>query len=93
MPQDRLSALQRKQRAANVVVHLRLKPTALAPAPPEARPHASHQFSDSGHTFALYDDLPLNRRGYKYKPCRRHGNLGANLYLTAELEPYGVRAS
>lgn len=88
-----LTSLELKQRAANVVVHLRLKPTSLVLDSQEARPHPTHKYTVDGQQFFLHDDLPLNRRGYKYKPCRRHVQLTANMYLTVEAEPYGVRAS
>lgn len=88
-----LTALELKQRAANVVVHQRLKPTSLALDTPDSRPNPSHKYTLDGRQFALHDDLPLNRRGYKYKPCRRHVQLAANMYLTVEAEPHGVRVS
>lgn len=88
-----LTALELKQRAANVIVHLRLKPTSLVLDSPEPRPHPTHTYTVDGQEFSLYDDLPLNRRGYKYKPCRRHVQLAANMYLTVESAPYGVRTS
>lgn len=88
-----LTPLELKQRAANVIVHLRLKPTSLALDSPEPRPRATHKYTVEQQEFSLYDDLPLNRRGYKYKPCRRHSQLAANMYLTVESEPYGVRTS
>lgn len=90
---EQLSALQLKQKKANIVLHSRLKPTAFALDTLDLEPSATAQISVKNMTFNLHDDLPLNRRGYKYKPCRLNRELSANLYLTGDFAPYTVRAS
>lgn len=90
---DGLTPLQRKQRIANVVVQTRLKPTPLALDSVAAVPAVTDRYALDGTEYVQHDDVPLNRRGFKYKPCRPNGHLRANLYLTADLAPYGVRAS
>lgn len=89
---DQLTALQLKQRAANVVLHSRLKPTLFQSDLVELEPSSTLLYTVNGQIFYVYDDLPLNRRGYKYKPCRANGLLKSNLYLTGDYAPYGVRA-
>lgn len=91
---DSLTALQLKQRAANVIVHSRLKPSVLGHegiSSLEPTVTASHEVN--GITFNQYDDLPLNRRGYKYRACQHNATFTSNLYLTTDMPPYRVRAS
>lgn len=90
---DTLTALQLKQKAANVVIHSRLKPSALQHdlvSPLE--PTVTGSITLNGTTFNQHDDLPLNRRGYKYRACRPNPQFPSNLYLTTDIAPYGVRA-
>lgn len=49
--------------------------------------------SSSAFTFYNSEDQPLNRRGYKYKPCTPNPLYTANLYSTTEIEPYTVHPS
>lgn len=88
---DQLTALQLKQKAANVVLHSRLKPTLFQSDLIEPVPSSTLLYTVNGQNFYMYDDLPLNRRGYKYKPCRANGLLKSNLYLTGDYPPYGIR--
>lgn len=88
-----LTSSQLKQRLANVIVLARLKPTALPHESSVVYPSVTDHHQVNDVEYYQHDDLPLNRRGYKYKPCRPHANLGASLYLTTELAPYGVRTS
>lgn len=88
-----LTALQIKQKEANVVVHPRLKPTMFVVESNDAEPAKTQPLTVAGMEFYQFDELPLNRRGYKYKPCRANGYMDANLYLTCDWAPFGVRAS
>lgn len=90
---DSLTALQLKQKAANVIVHTRLKPSRLqhdAMGPLEPAVTGTHTVTDM--VFNQYDDLPLNRRGYKYRACRPNSSFHSNLYLTTDMPPYRIRA-
>ncbi|SGZ46938.1 CIC11C00000004707 [Sungouiella intermedia] len=89
---EQLTALQLKQKAANVVLHLRLKPTLFQSDLIDLEPSATLLYTVKEQNFYVYDDLPLNRRGYKYKPCRANGQFTSNLYLTGDYAPYTVRA-
>lgn len=90
---DSLSALELKQKAANVIVHPRLKPTAFTSEDFDTVPAATQEFSIQGTTFVQFDDLPLNKRGFKYKPCRPNSQFPSNLYLTTDYPPHKVRVS
>lgn len=90
---DQLTSLQLKQAAANVVLHPRLKPTLFQSDSLSLEPASTGHVTVNEAEFNLFDDLPLNRRGYKYKPCRANGMLQSNLYLTGDYGPYTVRAS
>lgn len=87
---ESLTPLQLRQRAANVVVPPRLKPTPFKDAV-DVEPVPSAQISVLGRTFNYHDDLPLNRRGFKYKPCRAIPIFPSNLYLTTEYAPFAAR--
>lgn len=39
------------------------------------------------------DEYPLNKRGYRYKPCKANRQLPSLLYCTTDLAPYNVRMS
>lgn len=43
--------------------------------------------------FCQTEDLPLNKRGFKYKPCRPNPSFSSTLYSTTDLLPYKVRPS
>lgn len=88
-----LTPLELKQKSANVVVHPRLKPTLFQNESYESTPNRAFQHSAGDLDFFQFDDIPLNRRGYKYKPCRPNGAFESNLYLTGDWAPFGVRAS
>lgn len=78
----------------NVVIHPRLKPVAFAlvqaPRAPLKQPVATPAADAAGRAFYNLEDHPLNKRGYKYKPCAPSGALAANLYSTTEIAPYKV---
>lgn len=91
---DTLTALQLKQKAANVIVNKRLKPSVLRHVGDMLlEPTVTGTHTVIGQEFHQHDDIPLNRRGYKYRACQPNGNFPANLYLTADMPPYRVRAS
>lgn len=90
---DELSELQLKQKNANVIVHPRFKPTPFAHDNLDAIPSRSGEFNALGVQFAYFDDLPLNKRGFKYKPCRPNQLLQSNIYLTGDYPPYQARVS
>lgn len=85
--------LQRKQRLSNVIVKSRLKPSTLPHDSIISEPTATGQVEIQGTTYFYHDDLPLNRRGYKYKPCMPCPLFPSNKYATTELAPYTVRVS
>lgn len=90
---DSITALQLKQKAANVVVHTRLKPSPLQhDIMASLEPSVTGTHTVKGLVFNQYDDLPLNRRGYKYRACRSNSQFPSNLYLTTDMPPYRVRA-
>lgn len=85
-----------KQKQDNVKIHPRLKPVAFK----------RHEYQQSGKlplknqistskdiTFYNSEDYPINKRGFKYKPCIPSEALSANLYSTTEIPPYRVRPS
>ena len=82
-----------KKRKSNVVVHSRLKPTVFPFESIITEPVVTSQHTVQGETFFQYDDLPLNRRGYKYRTCKPNTAFTATRYLTTELPPCHVRAS
>ncbi|GEQ67301.1 hypothetical protein JCM33374_g965 [Metschnikowia sp. JCM 33374] len=82
-----------KKRKANVVVQSRLKPTKFAYDSIITDPVVTGQNTVKDGTFFHYDDVPLNRRGYKYRICKPNRVLTATQYSTTELPPYNVRAS
>lgn len=43
--------------------------------------------------FFQTEDLPLNKRGFKYKHCRPNPEFPSNLYSTTDVPPYHVCAS
>lgn len=90
---SQLTSLQLKQKAANIILHSRLKPAVFQSESIDLEPTSTLLFTVKGEEFYVYDDLPLNRRGYKYKPCRENLELEANLYLTGDYAPYAARAS
>lgn len=60
------------------------------------------QFASSGisikhenENIELYStpDLPNNKRGFKYKPCRPNPNMDSTLYSTTDLPPYNTHWS
>ena len=78
----------------NVVIHPRLKPVAFAlvqaPRAPLRHPVATPAAEVAGRAFYNLEDHPLNKRGYKYKPCTPSDALAANLYSTTEIAPHKV---
>lgn len=88
-----LSSLERKQKIANVVVHSRLKPNTLDYEPVQSDPVPTSQVEVNGTIFRQYEDLPINRRGYKYKVCKPNPLFPSNKFATSDLPPYTVRAS
>lgn len=88
-----LTPAQLKQKIANVVVHPRLKPTKLQHGEFSARPNRVTVRTLRDTEFLSFEDIPLNKRGYKYKPCRPNLQMKSNLYSTTDLEPQSVRAS
>lgn len=81
------------KKKANVTVHARLKPTKFSYDSIITEPVVTGQHSVKGDSFLQYDDLPLNRRGYKYRVCKPNRVFKSTQYLTTELPPYKVRAS
>lgn len=90
---DELTPLEIKQRAANVVIHPRLKPTPFFHENFDALPAKTLELPVKNSNFFYFDDLPLNKRGFKYKPCRPNYMLPSNLYLTCDYPPYKARVS
>lgn len=88
-----LTALELKQKAANVKVHPRLKPTPFDSDNFDVEPIITQDYSHQGSTYVQYDDLPLNKRGFKYKPCRPNQAFLSNLYSTTDYAPHKVRVS
>ncbi|CAN3474644.1 hypothetical protein DICA0_B05314 [Diutina catenulata] len=84
-----------KQKAANVVVKPRLKPVAYAASDaPTAHDGRTPASAVADTQFYVTDDsVPLNKRGFKYKPCAPQPQFPANLYATTDTAPYGVHLS
>ncbi|KAI3404760.2 ASH2 [Candida oxycetoniae] len=79
-----------KEKSRNVIVHPRLKPMPfktqdLSP-PPTLQPF--EVLSLNGVTFHQIEDLPVNRRGFKYKLCRPSPIFKSNHYATTDLPPF-----
>lgn len=46
-----------------------------------------------GDEFYSLEDNPLNKRGYKYKPCKPNKLFKSTLYSTTEIAPFKIRPS
>lgn len=80
-----------KQKAHNVVVHPRLKPMPFKfldvyPTPPPQPFQTPTNIKNI--QFYQVEDLPVNRRGFKYKLCRPLPVFTSNFYATTDLPPY-----
>lgn len=87
---------QAKQKAANVKVVPRLRPIAydVSDIDHSAPLELIAALEVNGEQFYFTGELvPLNRRGFKYKPCRAQPNFKANIYATTEVEPAQARFS
>lgn len=86
--------LLEKQRAANVIVIPRLKPVGYTLADIVANAELAKVPGSmvGGTQYYIPDDsLPINKRGFKYKPCRPHPDFPANLYATTDIPPFTAR--
>lgn len=86
--------LEAKQKAANVKVVPRLRPLAYEVSDVEPSLDLIPALEVDGRQFYTTGDLvPLNKRGFKYKPCRPQPEFKANLYATTEVDPAQARFS
>ncbi|RLV93509.1 Set1 complex component ash2 [Spathaspora sp. JA1] len=82
-----------KQKQHNVVVYPRLKPIPFKQsdlANSLATPSLSEVTTINNITFYQCEDLPINKRGFKYKSCKPNPEFQSNLYSTTEIPPYQV---
>ncbi|KGU05231.1 compass component bre2 [Candida albicans P87] len=86
---------QLKQKQHNVVIHPRLKPVPFKNSDlnPASLPEPNAATTINEIEFFQTEDLPLNKRGFKYKHCRPNPEFPSNLYSTTDVPPYHVCAS
>ncbi len=86
---------QLKQKQHNVVIHPRLKPVPFKNLDlnPASLPEPNAATTINEIEFFQTEDLPLNKRGFKYKHCRPNPEFPSNLYSTTDVPPYHVCAS
>ncbi|MCP8716104.1 MAG: SPRY domain-containing protein [Asgard group archaeon] len=84
-----------KQKEHNVVIHPRLKPVPFKnlDLAPSSTPDQNEVITIEGIKFGQIEDLPFNKRGFKYKHCRPNPGFVSNLYSTTDDKPYEVRTS
>lgn len=72
----------------------RLKPLVYTQQDLDNLPRAP-RLEDKGDIKNYYttEEVPYNRRGFKYTPCRPNPLFHSTLYSTTDLPPYGVRLS
>ncbi|KAG5417759.1 ASH2 [Candida metapsilosis] len=85
---QRTTSSTRKQH--NVVVQPRLRPMPfkLSDIPTPTLPIPNEVCTVNGVKYFQVEDLPVNRRGFKYKLCRPNPLFTSNFYSTTDLEPY-----
>ncbi|CAX41818.1 subunit of the COMPASS (Set1C) histone methyltansferase complex, putative [Candida dubliniensis CD36] len=86
---------QLKQKQHNVIIHPRLKPVPFKNSDliPVSLPEPNAATTINEIEFFQTEDLPLNKRGFKYKHCRPNPNFPSNLYSTTDVPPYHVCTS
>ena len=90
---DHTYSTRSKAGKATMVVHPRMRPLPFKDLnETQGKRDLRPVVEINGIQFYQWEDLPLNKRGYKYKPCQPDTNFPANLYSTTEYPPYGVRA-
>ncbi|CAK9441558.1 uncharacterized protein LODBEIA_P54260 [Lodderomyces beijingensis] len=79
-----------EQQAHNVIVHPRLRPVPYKPQDiySQAQPQPYVSMTHSNTTFYQVEDLPVNRRGFKYKLSRPSPVFQSNHYATTDLAPF-----
>lgn len=85
-----------KQKKANVIIHPRLKPFPFKKedlTTEQSSPALIPLLTIGDTQYYQSEDLPFNRRGFKYKPCRPNPQFLANKYSTTEIPPFTVRPS
>lgn len=84
-----------KSKQKNIIVEPRLKPIKYQTDELNfnkiSKTSIAHRYSDI--EFFSFEDNPLNKRGYKYKPCKPNTLFKSMLYSTTDLAPYTVRPS
>ncbi|QPG74539.1 hypothetical protein FOA43_001869 [Brettanomyces nanus] len=77
-------------------VILRLRPIAYSQndldTPPKA-PTLEEEDIVNGRPFYSTDEVPYDKRGFKYTACRPNPYFKSTMYSTTDLPPYGVRLS
>ena len=81
------------QKEHNVIVQPRLKPVKNQKNDIGINDNRAPQCVPVVEGFLQSEDQPINRRGYKYKPCRPNPIFPSNLYSTTDLPPFKVRPS
>lgn len=81
------------QKQHNVIVQPRLKPIPFQHNDVNINENSAPQSVEVGDGFFQSEEQPINRRGYKYKPCRPNPVFPSNLYSTTDLPPFTVRPS
>lgn len=85
-----LQPSQYTQKQHNVIIQPRLRPMPfkLLDIPPPALPVPTEVCTINGISYFQVEDLPVNRRGFKYKLCRPNPIFTSNFYSTTDLPPY-----
>ncbi|KAI5958713.1 ASH2 [Candida pseudojiufengensis] len=79
----------------NVIIHPRLKPAPfkIRDAYPTDLPKPTEICTVNDLKFYQNEELPVNRRGFKYKLCKPNPIFTSNYYSTTDIEPYEVSLS
>ena len=78
------------QEQHNVIIQPRLRPMPfkLQDISQPSLPIPTEVCTLNGETYYQVEDLPVNRRGFKYKLCRPNPLFTSNFYATTDLPPY-----
>lgn len=82
-------------KSSKIIVEPRLKPVPYKAQDlkPGNRISKTPTTTIKNRQFYVNEDNPLNKRGYKYKPCKPNPELKLILYSTTDLPPFNVRPS
>lgn len=82
-------------KGSKVIVDPRLKPIPYKQLDFSRQNKIAKHYHHTNKSIRFYnnEDCPVNKRGFKYKPCKPNPLFRSTLYSTTDLPPYGVRPS